>query len=457
MAKQKSVFVCSQCGYETPRWMGKCPSCQQWNTLQEELVQPEPAKGLGASPRKGTVSARLAEVNIQDWERIPTGIGELDRVLGGGVVPASIILCGGDPGIGKSTLLLQAADFVGQKRKVLYISAEESAQQVKLRATRLGCKMEHLYILAETDLEEICHHIVQLGPEMVVVDSVQTVFLPALSSAPGSVSQVRECASRLMRLAKEQGCAIFLVGHVTKEGALAGPKVLEHIVDTVLYFEGERSNIYRLLRAIKNRFGSTNEIGIFEMRDTGMTQVLNPSELLLSQRHEAVSGTAVLCSMEGTRPVLAEIQALVSTSGFGNPRRMGSGTDYNRLVMLLAVLEKRLGYGLYNQDVYVNIAGGLHIDEPAMDLALLAAVASSYRNIPVPQDTVLMGEVGLTGELRAIGHCQRRVDECEKLGFSRVILPRANKKTVKASGGVKLEFSDNLYHALCLALGDQEK
>jgi len=456
MAKQKSVFVCSSCGYECARWLGKCPSCQEWNTLQEELVQPEETKSKAPMLYKNTAATRLAEVSIQDFVRFPTGIGELDRVLGGGVVPASVILCGGDPGIGKSTLLLQAADFVAKTRKVLYISAEESAQQVKLRAARLGCSMDQLFILAETDLDEICHHIQQLAPDMVVVDSIQTVYLSALSSAPGSVSQVRECASRLMRLAKEQGCAIFLIGHVTKEGSLAGPKVLEHIVDTVLYFEGERNNIYRLLRAIKNRFGSTNEIGIFEMRETGMMQVLNPSELLLSQRSEAVSGTAVLCSMEGSRPVLAEVQALISTSGFGNPRRMSSGTDYNRLVMLLAVLEKRLGYGLYNQDVYVNIAGGLHIDEPAMDLALLAAVASSYRNIPVPADTVLMGEVGLTGELRAIGHCQRRVDECAKLGFSKIILPKANRKTVKASGQLKLEFSDNLYHALCLALGDQE-
>jgi len=452
MPKQKSMFVCTSCGYETAAWLGKCPSCLEWNTLQEELIQPVPTRTTQI--KRNTSSQLLSQVSTIDWERFSTGIGELDRVLGGGVVPASIVLCGGDPGIGKSTLLLQAADFIAKSRKVLYISAEESAQQIKMRATRLGCVMDNLFILTETDLDEICSHILQIAPELVVVDSIQTVFAPDLSSSPGSVSQVRECAARLMRMAKEQGCAIFLVGHVTKEGALAGPKVLEHIVDTVLYFEGERNNIYRLLRAIKNRFGSTNEIGIFEMREKGMIEVLNPSELLLSQRSEAVSGTAVLCSIEGTRPVLAEVEALVSTSGFGTPRRMGSGIDYNRLVMLLAVLEKRLGYGLYNQDVYINIAGGLHIDEPAMDLCVLAATASSYRNIPLPADTVLMGEVGLTGELRAIGHCQRRIDECQKLGFKRIILPKANKKSVIANSKIKLDFADNLYNALCLALGD---
>ena len=458
MAKDKNVFICSQCGFESAKWLGKCSNCGSWGTMEETLVK-APVKA-GAATRaehsEGVAAVqKLSQVQTVNSERFFSGSGEFDRVLGGGIVPASIVLCGGDPGIGKSTLLLQVCDFIAGEKKVLYISAEESARQIKLRADRLGCSSEELYLLTETDIEEICAQISRQKPEVAVVDSIQTVYAPYLNSAPGTVSQVRECASRLMRTAKACGTAILTVGHVTKEGTLAGPKVLEHIVDTVLYFEGERNNTFRVLRATKNRFGSTNEIGIFEMNERGMQDVRNPSEIFMSQRSQPVPGTAILCSLEGTRPVMVEIQALTGTSSFGNPRRVGSGVDYSRMVTLLAVLEKRLGYSLYNQDVYINIAGGLRVEEPALDLPVLAAVASGYQNIPLPDHTVLMGEVGLTGELRAISGCQKRIDECVKLGFQRVILPRGNQRGLKENSGIQLLFADNIFTALALALGEK--
>jgi len=452
MPKEKSVYICSSCGFETPKWLGKCPSCESWGTLEEEIVKAQPKNIHTASeksiPHKSV--ERIREISTTDYVRFPSGSNELDRVLGGGIVPGSIILCGGDPGIGKSTLLLQVCSFAARDKKVLYISAEESSHQIKLRADRLSCNEENLYLYTETDIEDICSVLTSERPELAVVDSIQTVYAPYLSSAPGTVSQVRECASRLMRIAKENGITVITVGHVTKEGTLAGPKVLEHIVDTVMYFEGEKSSAFRILRANKNRFGSTNEIGVFEMDENGMQDVLNPSEIFMSERTEPVAGTAMLCSLEGTRPVMVEIQALTGTSGFGNPRRVGSGVDYNRMVTLLAVLEKRLGYTLYNQDVYVNIAGGLHIDEPAADLPILAAVASSYKNIPLPDDTVLIGEIGLTGELRAVNGIKQRIDECIKLGIKKVILPKGNRRGL-SSDKIQLCFADNAFTALAMA------
>lgn len=459
MAKDKNVFICSQCGFESAKWLGKCSNCGSWGTMEETVIK-APAKAGAAAARADHAAGsaavqKLSQVQTCNFERFSSGSSEFDRVLGGGIVPASIVLCGGDPGIGKSTLLLQVCDFIAKEKKVLYISAEESARQIKLRADRLGCTAEELYLLTETDIEEICAQISLQKPDVAVVDSIQTVYAPYLNSAPGTVSQVRECASRLMRTAKACGTAVLTVGHVTKEGTLAGPKVLEHIVDTVLYFEGEKNNTFRVLRATKNRFGSTNEIGIFEMNEQGMQDVRNPSEIFMSQRSQPVPGTAILCSLEGTRPVMVEIQALTGTSSFGNPRRVGSGVDYSRMVTLLAVLEKRLGYSLYNQDVYINIAGGLRVEEPALDLPVLAAVASGYQNIPLPEHTVLMGEVGLTGELRTISGCQKRIDECIKLGFQRVILPKGNKRGLRESSEVQLLFADNIFTALALAMGEK--
>ncbi len=451
--KEKTMYVCSSCGFESAKWLGKCPGCDSWGTMDEQIVKQQP-KNSGLKD-KAIVQAKevqkLKQVQTVTFKRFSSGSNELDRVLGGGIVPGSIVLCGGDPGIGKSTLLLQVCDFVARDKKVLYISAEESAYQIKLRADRLNCNNDELYISTETDIDEICAQISTKKPDMAVVDSIQTVYAPYLSSAPGTVSQVRECASRLMRIAKENDVTIFTVGHVTKEGTLAGPKVLEHIVDTVMYFEGEPNSAFRVLRAKKNRFGSTNEIGVFEMEEKGMVDVLNPSEIFMSQRTEAVAGTVTMCSMEGTRPVMVEIQALTGNSGFNNPRRVGSGVDNSKMVTLLAVLEKRLGYKLYDQDVYVSIAGGLRIEEPALDLPLLASVTSAYKNVPLPQDTVLLGEVGLTGELRAISNVRQRIDECVKLGFKKIILPKGNKRSLNDEGRIKLLFADNVFTALSLA------
>ena len=406
-----------------------------------EQAAPEeaPVKKLKREPWAGAQALRVDQVPGEESQRLSTGVGELDRVLGGGAVEGSMLLVGGDPGIGKSTLLTQvSANMARQGLRGLYVSGEESARQVKLRAGRLGAQQAGFYVLPENDMEVVAQRLDQLEPQVCVVDSIQTMYLPDMASAPGSVSQVREAAARLMRFAKLSGCVLFLVGHVTKEGAIAGPRVLEHMVDAVLYFEGDRQHQYRLLRAVKNRFGSVNELGMFEMTGEGMREVPGASEALLSERAHGMSGSAVLCAMEGSRSVLADVQALVSTTVFGNPRRMASGVDLGRLALLLAVLEKRAGLTLYNQDVYVNIAGGLQLTEPAADLALCAAVASSARNVVLNPRSAIMGEVGLDGEVRAVGQAQRRIAECARMGFAQIILPAGNLRGLKEQSGVTL-------------------
>ena len=440
MAKTRTRYVCGQCGYETTRWLGKCPECGSWNSMSEQAAPEEaPVKKLKREPGAGAQALRVDQVPGEESQRLSTGVGELDRVLGGGAVEGSMLLVGGDPGIGKSTLLTQvSANMARQGLRVLYVSGEESARQVKLRAGRLGAQQAGFYVLPENDMEVVAQRLDQLEPQVCVVDSIQTMYLPDMASAPGSVSQVREAAARLMRFAKLSGCVLFLVGHVTKEGAIAGPRVLEHMVDAVLYFEGDRQHQYRLLRAVKNRFGSVNELGMFEMTGEGMREVPGASEALLSERAHGMSGSAVLCAMEGSRSVLADVQALVSTTVFGNPRRMASGVDLGRLALLLAVLEKRAGLTLYNQDVYVNIAGGLQLTEPAADLALCAAVASSARNVVLNPRSAIMGEVGLAGEVRAVGQAQRRIAECARMGFDQIILPAGNLRGLKELSGVTL-------------------
>ncbi|MDR3645701.1 MAG: DNA repair protein RadA [Clostridia bacterium] len=421
--KSKSVFVCSQCGYESAKWCGKCPGCGEWNTFNEELRQEEPASSKQTAATVNT-AVPINELTLESEDRYSTGLHELDRVLGGGVVRGSLVLLSGDPGIGKSTLLLQICEYLGAAHRILYVTGEESAKQIKLRAHRLNVQSANLYILAETDIDSIIGIMLAQKPDIVMIDSIQTMCLGTISSAPGSVSQVRECTHALMRTAKESGIPLFVVGHVNKEGAVAGPKVLEHIVDAVLYFEGERNLSYRILRAVKNRYGSTNEIGVFEMAESGLQEVENPSLMLLSGRPLNVSGTCVACIMEGSRPILAEVQALVAASNFGMPRRMSTGFDYNRMSVLLAVLEKRAGYFFGNMDAYLNIIGGLRLDEPAADLAVALALVSSLKDKPVDDGVVAFGEVGLAGEVRACGRLEIRVAEAARLGFRRCILPK---------------------------------
>jgi len=453
MVKPRKVFVCQECGYESAKWMGKCPSCGEWNTFVEEMG----IKGRGAL-ETGIMSysqpEALLQISLQQEERYTTELKELDHVLGGGIVKGSLILIGGDPGIGKSTLLLQVCNALADKHgRVLYVSGEESVKQIKMRANRLNVSAEELYLVSETNMDVIMSHVESLKPGFLVVDSIQTVFIPQLSSAPGSVTQVREATGVMMRLAKNQGITTFIVGHVTKEGAIAGPRVLEHMVDTVLYFEGDRHHSYRILRGVKNRFGSTNEIGVFEMRDRGLIQIFNPSEILLSERTHGVSGSVVLCSMEGTRPVLVEVQALVSTTAFGMARRMSTGIDYNRVILLMAVVEKRVGMQLYNQDAYVNVVGGLKIDEPAADLAVVIAIASSLRNIPVSPELVVMGEVGLTGEVRGVSHIDKRINESLRLGFKQCVVPYDNLKRLTIPKGIDVVGVNSISQALEIALG----
>lgn len=429
MAKAKIIYACQNCGFQSPKWLGKCPDCNQWTTLVEERTEralyPRGEVALGTEEDPSPIP----EISTAEVGRVLSGIGEFDRVLGGGLVPGSVILIGGDPGIGKSTLLLQAFAALSQKGlSCLYVSGEESPRQIKMRAERLGITSPNLLILSETSLERIMEQVKKIRPSVLVIDSIQTIFTSSLPSAPGSVGQVRESSASIIALTKKTGLSTFLIGHVTKDGSIAGPRILEHMVDTVLYFEGERGHNFRILRAVKNRFGSTNEIGVFDMKEEGLREVSNPSELFLSERPLQVPGSAVVCSMEGTRPILVELQALVSPSFLAVPRRTTIGVDHNRVALLVAVLEKKMGVKLFNQDIFVNVAGGVHVDEPAVDLGIIAAVASSYQEKAVDPHMILIGEVGLAGEIRAIAQAEARVKEAGKLGFKRCILPLSSSR-----------------------------
>ena len=457
MAKKKAKFICQECGYESLKWMGRCPGCGEFNKMVEEV------EIVGKTPRHsfqhsapGTASKATPITSIETTQepRVKTKMKELNRVLGGGVVAGSLVLIGGDPGIGKSTLLLQvSAQLAATDKKVLYISGEESIKQTKLRADRLHVSSNQLYIFSETNLETIHHTIEEIAPNFVIVDSIQTIYHPDVTSAPGSVSQVRECTAELMRIAKTKGIAIFIVGHVTKEGSIAGPRLLEHMVDTVLYFEGERHHTYRILRAVKNRFGSTNEMGIFEMKELGLEEVANPSEIFLEERSKGAAGSTVVASMEGTRPVLVEIQALISPTSYGNPRRMATGIDHNRVSLIMAVLEKRVGLLLQNQDAYLKVAGGVKLDEPAIDLAVAVSIASSFRDQPTRASDCIIGEVGLTGEVRRVSRIEQRVVEAAKLGFERVIIPENNLGGWKIPSGVEIIGVSTVGEALHRTLG----
>jgi len=454
MAKSRTRFVCQNCGATQPRWMGRCPECGEWNTLIEAVVESSKHK---AGPRvdhapTANVARALPDVPTDGQQRLPVPIAELSRVLGGGIVPGSVVLVGGDPGIGKSTLLLQMADALSQSNdSVLYVSGEESLHQIKLRADRLGLHSPRLFLLAETNLEQILLQIDQSRPSVAIVDSIQSVYSEGLESSPGTVSQVRDCANALLRLAKDRHIPVFIVGHVTKTGNIAGPRVLEHMVDTVLYLEGERFHAYRLLRSVKNRFGSTNEVGVFSMCDRGMVEVANPSQVFLEERPQHATGSAVAVTMEGTRPLLVEIQALVSKSGMERPRRTCSGVDLNRVLLLSAVLAKRVGLRLGDQDIFVNVVGGLRIHEPAVDLAVAVAIASSYYNAPVHTDLAIFGEVGLSGELRSVSQADRRLREAGKLGFGRGLLPRLHRESIE-SPGIQLLTARTLAEAIRLSL-----
>ena len=434
MAKIKTSYICSECGFESPKWYGKCPSCGEWNTLNEELNSQQTKNSFSNSFSTVNQVLALDDICGENDERIPTKIEEFDRVLGGGIVKGSLVLLSGDPGIGKSTILLQICQNLGSKgQKILYVSGEESANQIKLRAVRIGVTTKNLFILSQTDLATIVECIKAEKPDIVIIDSIQTMVYEQVNSSAGSITQVRECTNVFMHTAKGLGIPIFIVGHVNKDGAIAGPKVLEHIVDTVLYFEGERNYSYRILRGVKNRFGSTNEIGVFEMTADGLKEVLNPSLMMISGRPKNTSGTCVACVMEGTRPILAEVQGLVCATGFGTPRRMSTGFDYNRMNMLLAVLEKRAGYFFNNMDAYVNVVGGLKLDEPAADLTVALALVSSLKDKAVDDKTIAFGEVGLAGEIRAVNNCEQRIAEAKRLGFERCIIPFHNYKSITNS------------------------
>ena len=434
-SKQKSIYICKNCGYESAKWYGKCPSCNEWGTLDEETIITEnkSVKKAGTSSLKNCNVLKLDAIDSSTEFRYNTGISELNRVLGGGLVKGSLVLLSGDPGIGKSTLLLQICNYLSKDLSVLYVSGEESAYQLKMRAKRLNVKSDNLSVMCETDAEVVCEYIKTAKPNIVMIDSIQTMSIPELSSSTGSITQVRECTNLFMQTSKNNDISIILVGHVNKDGNIAGPKVLEHIVDTVLYFEGERNYSYRILRAAKNRFGSTNEIGVFEMNDTGLSQIESPSMALLAGRPINVSGTCVTCLIEGSRPILAEIQGLATTTGFGNPRRMSTGFDYNRMAMIIAILEKRAGYFFSNMDCYLNIVGGLRADEPASDLAAAVALISSLKDTVIDNETIVFGEIGLAGEIRMVNNCEQRIKESERLGFKRCIIPRQNMKKLNKS------------------------
>lgn len=447
--KIKNVYRCTECGFESAKWYGKCPGCGQWNCMTEEIKEVAPQRSsLSASNRSSTRPVAINNIDTTEEARYHTGLTELDRVLGGGIVKGSLILISGEPGIGKSTILLQICEYLGQSLRILYVSGEESSRQIKLRATRLGVNSENLYILTETDVQNVMEQIRCDKPDLVMIDSIQTMNFTDLNSSPGSVTQVRECTNALMHTAKALEIPTILVGHVNKDGAIAGPKVLEHIVDAVLYFEGDRQMPYRILRAVKNRYGSTNEIGVFDMGDSGLQQVDNPSLAMLSGRPIHVSGTCVTCVIEGSRPILAEIQGLASTTGFGNPRRMATGFDYNRMSLLLAVLEKRAGYYFSNLDAYLNVVGGLRLDEPAADLAVAMALVSSLKDVPLSEDAIVFGEVGLAGELRSVSSADARISEASRLGFQKCILPHHNLKQIRGNhGGMKLIGVKNIKEA----------
>ena len=462
MAKVKEVYICTNCGFEAAKWNGKCPSCNEWNTfeLQVQAVS-APVKSntkTTAVPLAGAAApVRISEIDTEAEVRYHTGLKEFDRVLGGGIVKGSINLLSGDPGIGKSTLLLQICEYLGKDYSVLYVSGEESVRQLKLRAQRLGVESGNLYIVSQTDVDTIIHTIMSQKPDLVIIDSIQTMNLAQVSSSAGSITQVRECTSALMRTAKSEEIPMFIVGHVNKDGAIAGPKVLEHIVDAVLYFEGDRNLAYRILRAVKNRYGSTNEIGMFEMIDTGLSEVENPSMMLLSDRPVGVSGTCAACVMEGSRPIMAEVQALVTKTGFGTPRRMAAGFDYNRMSLILAVLEKRAGYFFGMLDVYINIVGGLRLEEPAADLSIALALISSLRDRPLPDNLLAFGELGLAGELRTVSNLVQRLKEAERLGFTKCLVPRQTLKalsSVSGLDGIEIVGVSNLKQAVAAAFSD---
>lgn len=444
MPKQKIKYICTECGFESLKWLGKCPNCEKWNSFTEEFV--EDKKNVKKQKVKDDNIFQLSEVNSHEDIRIKSDIAEFDRVLGGGLIVGSVVLIGGDPGIGKSTLVMQAASSISAK--VLYVTGEESVNQINLRAKRLKVKEENIFLLSETDIDIITSAIDKVKPDVVIIDSIQTMHRPEYDNAPGTVTQIRECTNYLMQLAKTLNFSVILIGHVTKEGYLAGPKVLEHIVDTVLQFEGEKNYSYRVLRAQKNRFGNTNEIGIFEMHEDGLTEVKNPSQIFLSERNEDITGAVVTASIEGSRPVLLEVQALVTPTNFGNPQRVTTGFDYRRLSILLAVLEKRAGLRLSTHNVFLNIAGGIKIDEPAIDLAVCAAVASSLKNQSAKHNFVVLGEVGLGGEIRSVSHIEKRIQEAEKLGFDTVIVPQNNIKTLKSKNRINLISVENIAEAI---------
>ena len=447
MAKSKTVFVCSSCGYESAKWLGKCPACNEWNSFYEERAT-SAINNLSIGNKKKSTPRKFKEIEGIEFARTSTGIGELDRVLGGGLVKGSLVLVGGEPGIGKSTLILELCDKVQGEGKVLYISGEESAEQVKIRADRLNINNDELMFLGETNIDDIQEVILSINPKLVIIDSIQTMYSEEITSAAGTVSQVREITARIMRMCKDNGITTIIIGHVTKDGNIAGPRVLEHMVDTVLYIEGERYFSYRILRSVKNRFGSTNEVGMFEMKNEGMVEITNPSSILISEKEDNPAGSVIVASIEGTRPLLIELQALTTPSVFGIPKRTANGIDYNRLAVLIAVIEKRAGITLGTQDVYLNVVSGIKIAEPAIDLGIIIACASSYKNISIPQDVVIIGEVGLTGEIRAVNMIEKRIKEGEKLGFKKCIIPESNKKLLKESFKLDIIGVKNINEAL---------